>query len=168
MHPLVIHFPIVLLMIAPAFLLIPMLWWARWSEPFALIALGILLVGTLSLYAAVSTGEEAGELADRSGGVNGVLVMHEHLAEQSRIVFSGLVILLAVLVLVPKILKRPVRRLVFVSAGLAFLALYGGGLAVLVNTAHAGGRLVHEFGVHAMIPSSASPPTTSRGAGEGD
>ena len=41
------------------------------------------------------------------------------------------------------------------------------GIAYLVSTAHAGGRLVHEFGVHAMIaqPEDAStsqsqPPTS--------
>jgi hypothetical protein len=57
-------------------------------------------------------------------------------------------------------------------APLVFLGAYLVGLVYLVNTAHAGGRLVHEFGVHAMIPgdnhtspsqSAEAPPKSGEG-----
>jgi hypothetical protein len=38
---------------------------------------------------------------------------------------------------------------------IAFLALYSAGLLLLVNTAHQGGRLVHELGVATQASSPA-------------
>ena len=53
----------------------------------------------------------------------------------------------------------------------AFVLLLGGGLLLLVNTAHLGGTLVHEHGVHAMLPmgsSSAFLPATLEGHDDDD
>ena len=40
---------------------------------------------------------------------------------------------------------------------LVFLLFYAAGTVVLVNTAHNGGRLVHEFGVHAGLMQATAP-----------
>ena len=48
-------------------------------------------------------------------------------------------------------LKREDTRLTTTILPLAFLVLYSAGALLLVNTAHNGGRLVHEFGVRAMV-----------------
>jgi hypothetical protein len=65
---------------------------------------------------------------------------------------------------VPWILKKSETRLATTILPLAFLVLYGAGASLLVNTAHNGGRLVHEFGVRALVASSpanaASPMPT--------
>jgi hypothetical protein len=45
--------------------------------------------------------------------------------------------------------------MILVVVNLAFLLFYGSGLVLLVNTAHQGGRLVHEFGVRAMVATTA-------------
>jgi hypothetical protein len=49
-----------------------------------------------------------------------------------------------------------VTRISSTAAPLVFLAVYSVGIVYLVNTAHAGGRLVHEFGVHAMHPAQSA------------
>jgi len=45
---------------------------------------------------------------------------------------------------------------------LVFLLLYGAGAVLLVDTAHRGGRLVHEFGVRAFMPPPGSPVAAVR------
>jgi uncharacterized membrane protein len=117
-----------------------------------IVALVILLLGTGSLFLAASSGEEAAELADRGGGVNAALAAHEDLAAKTEVVFSALSLILVALFLWPRLSGKGESRLTSTIVPFAYLALYTVGVLFLVNTAHAGGRLVHEFGVHAMLP----------------
>jgi uncharacterized membrane protein len=127
-------------------------------------ALLILLLGTGSLFIAGSTGHSAAELAERGGAVDAVLEVHEELAAETQIVFAVLSAILSGMFLIPKILRRQENRLFSTFLPLAFLALYTVGILFVVNTAHAGGRLVHEFGVHALVPvtSDGSIPSDTR------
>ena len=172
MHPLIIHFPIVLLLLSPLFVLIASVLRPPRNRPYMTAALITLLLGTLSVVAAASSGEEAAELADRGGGVNAVLAAHEFLASTCEILFPIYLALLAALVIWQWVSRERPTRIISTGAPLAFLALYSVGLVNLVNTAHAGGRLVHEFGVHAMMPQEKSPlrplPTPTSGHPEGD
>jgi hypothetical protein len=59
-----------------------------------------------------------------------------------------LTVVFAAIVFVPRVIRRPLPRLASVAAGVVFLALYLCAAVVLANTAHQGGRLVHELGVH--------------------
>jgi uncharacterized membrane protein len=152
MHPLIVHFPIVLLLLSPIFIAISAALPPPRNRPYMLVALLILLLGTGSLFVAASTGEDAAELAERGGGVSGVLAAHERFASDTQILFSALLFILLSLFAWPRLLRRPETRVTSTVLPLAFLAVYSVGVIFLVNTAHAGGRLVHEFGVHAMIP----------------
>ena len=76
-HPLLIHFPIVLLLLSPLFVLIAAVVRPPGNRPYMTAALITLLLGTFSVFLAASSGEEAAELADRAGGVNAVLAAHE-------------------------------------------------------------------------------------------
>lgn len=154
MHPLIIHFPIVLLLITPIFVAISMVLAPGKGRPYMVAALLTILLGTISIYFATFSGEAAAELAERGGAVNAVLESHESLAEVTKIVFTVLTIILFGMYLVPLMLRRRETRLFSTLLPLAFLALYSVGVVFLVNTAHAGGRLVHEFGVHAILPVS--------------
>ncbi len=172
LHPLIIHFPIALLLLSPLFILISAALPSPKSRPYMIAAIIVLLLGTGSLFAAASTGEAAAELAERGGAMNAVLETHENLASESKIVFSGLSAILLGMFVLPRILRRQETRLSTTLLPLAFLALYAVGAIFLVNTAHAGGRLVHEFGVHAMVPeaseqSRVAPATTSPAEGIG-
>lgn len=162
LHPIIIHFPIVLLLLSPVFALISAALSPPKGKPYMIVALIMLLLGTGSLFLAAATGKAAAELAERGGPVDAVLASHETLAEETEIVFSALSAILLGIVALPRILRREETRLTSTLMPLSFLVLYCAGILLVVNTAHAGARLVHEFGVHAIIPaendrSSASP-----------
>jgi len=154
LHVLIIHFPIALLLLSPIFILISTALTPPKGRPYIIVALIIMVLGTASLFLATASGHSAAELADRDAGVAGVLKIHEELGEESGIVFGGLTAILFCMVLVPKLLRRDENRLFSTFLPSAFLALYTVGILFLINTAHAGGRLVHEFGVHALLPVS--------------
>lgn len=154
LHPLIIHFPIALLLIAPLFILIGAVMQPAKGRAYHLAGLALMCLGTMAVFVAVATGEAAGELAERMAGVKQVLETHEALAERTQVVFSVLSVIFAALLFVPRLLKHAESRLVTTTLPLAFLVLYSAGMLLLVNTAHNGGRLVHEFGVRAVV----SPP----------
>jgi uncharacterized membrane protein len=158
MHPLLIHFPIVLLLFAPVFVVIGSALRPPKNRPYMTVGLIMLLLGTVSLFFAASSGEEAAELADRAGGVNAVISVHEALASTCEILFAALSVIFAGIYLWPRLFRRTETRLTSSVLPLAFVALHSVGLLYLVNTAHAGGRLVHEFGVHAMMPQDKAHP----------
>ncbi len=158
LHPLVIHFPIALLMVAPLFVLAAMVLAPRRSRGMMVAALVLMILGTAGTYVAVSTGEAAGKLAERSPEINAVLEHHEELAETTRLVFTGLTAVFAAMLVVPRLFGRELERGPAVLLSAVFLVFYAAGTVVLVNTAHNGGRLVHEFGVRALLPPS-PPPT---------
>ena len=158
LHPLIVHFPIALLLIAPLFVLIGALLSPLKGRTWFLTALTLMAVGTVSIFVAVSTGQSAGELADRNEAVSAVLERHEQLAETTRIVFAVLTVIFATIVLAPMALRRVPGRATSTILALIFLLFYGAGGLLLVNTAHNGGRLVHELGVRAMVAQSGDAP----------
>ena len=155
-HPLIIHFPIALLLLSPLFILISALLTPSKSRPYFMAGLMVLLLGTAGLYVAASTGEAAAELAEQAKTAESMLSTHEHLASETKVIFSVLSIILVGMSFVPRILRGQETRLTSTYLPAAFLVLYAVGVLILVNTAHAGGRLVHEFGVHAQVAPAAS------------
>jgi uncharacterized membrane protein len=156
LHPLIIHFPIVLLLLSPLFILISAAYHPPKGRPYMFVGLIMLLLGTCSLFLANASGEAAAQLAERGGPVDSVLATHESLAEETEIVFSVLSVILVGIVALPRILHREETRLTSTLMPLSFLVLYCAGILFVINTAHAGARLVHEFGVHATIPAENS------------
>jgi uncharacterized membrane protein len=161
LHPLIIHFPIALLLIAPIFIVIGAALTPAKGRSYLVAALVLLLVGTAAIFVAVETGEAAGKLAERAPGMEQVLHTHEGLAERTQAVFSVLSVIFLALLSVPWLLKRADTRLTTTILPLAFLVLYSAGALLLVNTAHNGGRLVHEFGVRAMVTSTPTEANAS-------
>jgi uncharacterized membrane protein len=166
LHPLIIHFPIVLLLVAPLFILIgAILPTGKARAPLA-AALLLMIMGTASVFLAAETGEAAGKLAERTPAINAVLEHHEELAEKTEIVFSVLTVVFAAVLVVPLVLRRAPARLTTTVLPLIFVLFYGGATLLLVNTAHNGGRLVHEFGVHAMVKPAPAPATATNNDGD--
>lgn len=160
-HPLVIHFPIALLLVAPLLIVIAMV--ARTSRrPYLVSALVLMALGTIMAYVAVSTGEAAGELAERTGAVEAMVERHEDLAETTQAVFTVLTLLFAGLLVVPALLKRKLEGGFFFASYAIFLVMYLGGAAVLANTAHQGGLLVHQAGVRAIVAGPAGTATAAQ------
>ena len=161
LHPLVVHFPIALLLTAPLFVVIGALR-KRGGTPFLIAALVLMALGTAGTFLAVATGEAAGRIAERTPEINAVLERHEQLAETARITFSVLTAVFAAMVLIPALLRRASNRLISTAFPLVFLVFYAAGAVLLANTAHNGGRLVHELGVKALMPQSATAEPATR------
>jgi uncharacterized membrane protein len=158
LHPLVVHFPIALLMVTPVFLLLFAVWKGRARE-MLLVAMILTLLGTVAAYVAVSTGEAAQRIAEPIEGSESVLHEHEELAELARNLFTGFAVLLLLSFAAFWKWESRVRcRWRYVLAGV-LIALHGVCTLVLANAAHEGGRLVHEFGVRAYWPTTEQTTT---------
>ncbi len=155
LHPLVIHFPIALLMVAPLFVLLALAL-RRYSHEFSRAALVLLALGTIATYVAVSTGKAAGELAEHTDAINAVISQHEEMAEGTRNAFTILTVLYALFTLAPGPLRRFRRPALSLAINAIFLVALAGAALLVVSTAHQGGRLVHQLGVHAIMPSAAN------------
>lgn len=153
LHPLIIHFPIALLLVAPILVLLALLL-PKPGRGLLIAALVMMTLGTVATYLAVATGEAAGELAERTPGVAAVLEQHEELAQTARAIFTALTVVFAAILFAPLVFKRGLGRKTATVISLAFLLFYAAGAVVLANVAHQGGRLVHEYGVRAMMTTS--------------
>ena len=163
LHPMLVHFPIVLLLLCPLFVLISALMAPPKGRPYMISALIILLLGTGSLFLAAAAGEAAATVAGHGSPADAVLKSHADLAEETEIVSLVLCAILVGIVALPRFLQREETRLTTTLVPLSFLVLYCVGVLFLVSTAHAGGRLVHEFGVHAIIPAGNGQSGASSG-----
>jgi uncharacterized membrane protein len=157
MHVLLVHFPVALLLVAPMFMFLAMVLPVRlrWCS-FAATAL--LVFGTIALFAATSTGLAARDVVEEgSDEMFSVLKQHEQLGELLRIVFSIVTVLYGLFVLLPIVIRRWITPSYLVPVQLVFLLVFLGLGLLLANTAHLGGRLVHQYGVHAAM--AEAPPS---------
>jgi len=142
-HPLVVHFPIALLMTA---LLLDGLALALKQPQLHRVALWNLTLGTCGAGVAVWTGYRAADIARHSFEIHQVMELHRKLGIATLILGS--------LVVIWRLWKRdrlgrPARLLaLLVMLGMAGTLSYG---------AHLGGRLVYEFGVGGAFGGSHHP-----------
>jgi uncharacterized membrane protein len=151
LHPLVIHFPVALLLIAPVFLVLSVIA-GRHATGFSLSALILLAIGTAAAYVAVETGEAAAELADRTEAITAGIMRHQALADRTVLVFTAITVVYAVLLGLSLLVKKFAGRRVRVAIAMVVLVAVMGGALQLASTAHQGGMLVHKLGVHALQP----------------
>jgi uncharacterized membrane protein len=150
LHPMVVHFPIGLLLVVPLFALGGLVVSKRYGDGLLLAALGLMFLGTVSAWVSVVSGHAAAELAERTPEISAAIEVHERLGGTVAVVFTILTILYAVLLAVPLWIKRPLRRSVILGLHAGFLVLYLAGMGVVAATGHQGGMLVHKYGVHAL------------------
>ncbi|MBO6514402.1 MAG: hypothetical protein JJ974_10600 [Phycisphaerales bacterium] len=155
-HPLVVHFPIAMLLSAWLPLILGFFlkghkehqdstkyWWIA-----TLLWVGIGVTGVM---ASVSTGDAAEEIAIvTTDAAKSVLEEHERTAIYTRIlsIITFLALLSAFILRYTINAKKPV-----VIIAIAITALFYAATTIfLINTAHQGGLLVHQHGIHAPIP----------------
>lgn len=163
LHPLIIHFPIVLLLVSPLFILIGTSLAPAKGRPYLNTALILLLLGTASLFFAVETGQATSQLVVQDPRVEVLLRSHSALATETRDIFVTLSIIACGVFFVPRLLGKAERSLFSSVLPLSFLVFYAVGIIFLLNTADRGGRMVHEFGAHAMISPTTEKPAASSG-----
>jgi len=147
LHPMVVHFPIALLMTAPVLMILGVVV-PKAGRYFQVAALIIMVLGAIAAWVAVSTGDAASTLAEQIP----TLEKHEELAERSAWAFSILTGVYVVMTILPSIIKKPIKAWITVSVSIVFLLVYLGFTTVLAHTAHKGGLLVHEYSIHALLP----------------
>ncbi len=163
MHPLVVHFPIALLFVAPLFVLLAGLLGkhGRW---FGLTALMLLVIGTISGAVAVSTGDAAYLALDHveEGGWE-VVVQHQEAAKSVQNWYIGLTVLYAVLLAVPLVVAKCNQWKYWLPTNLVFLVFLSVMNIQLANAAHLGGRLVHQYGARAILSDQYERPQPANG-----
>ncbi|HLJ73452.1 MAG TPA: DUF2231 domain-containing protein [Thermoanaerobaculia bacterium] len=135
LHPLVVHFPIALLLTAPVFVVIGAIRGAVKGRPYFMAALVLMALGTAGAWVAVATGDAAEEQVQENAQTRAALEQHQNLGEATRLAFTILTALFAALVFALG-LDRNATRSVSTIAAVAFLALYAAGSVLLANTSH--------------------------------
>lgn len=153
LHPLVVHFPVALLLVAPL-LVVLALAVPRHRAGIFLAAFVLMLLGTIAAYVAVESGEAGAMLVEQTPEIAPVLHEHAEMAGWVRLVFTVLTVLFGLLVLGSTVVRRPMPKWVIPASYAVFLVLYAAGALLVANTAHRGGLLVHRYGVHAMFESA--------------
>ena len=156
LHPLIIHFPIALLLTAPLFVIIGGVLSPPKGKSFLISALILMALGTASVFLSTETGEAAKGKLGSDPVIKVVIVEHQDLAEASEVLFSVLTIAFAALLFLPRWVHVELGHRVNEALLAVFLIFYATGILFLINTAHHGGILVHEMGVRSPMTHSVS------------
>lgn len=157
MHVIVIHFPVALLMTAP-FLIFLGLIIPRLRSGFFIAGMVMLALGCAGAFVSVSTGEAAARVADRTAKITKLIERHGRLADQVKYMYLGLSFVWLAILAGPKLGFRWFSPRLQVVAVIAFLLVNIPGSLLIANMAHVGGILVHDTGVHAMMPVEPAEP----------
>lgn len=158
LHPAVVHFPIVLLLLGAA-VAIGASVTRRWHlSALAAILLGL---GALGALVACQTGEREGELVAEISGVEPVLDAHEQWAARTR----NVALAATALALGALFIQRWPRAVPVLRAATAVAAL--GAAWCVFETGHRGGQLVYRHGAGVnLAPATSDSPKASGGGGD--
>lgn len=163
-HVIVVHFPLAAFPIAMALVFIAMVT-RRTAQVFSAAALVVMVIGMIAACLAVSSGESAARIAEpiaaTKAGALDVIRAHYEAGKLMRSVLAVLTAVYAVLFLWHVLKGNEFNRTLRVALHIVFLLAMSAAMLMMSNTAHLGGRLVHEFGIHANIGGYGQPPTTT-------
>jgi len=150
-----VQYSIVLLWIAPVYLLVSLFSRRAWRT-WAGAALLAMVLGSFAAWLAVASGHAAGQLVDKTPMLERAIARHEALGIQTRNLFTLFTMVFALLMALPAAFRRPLPSAVRIGLYAAFFVVYVGCTLLIANTASQGGRLVHEMGVRAIVGQPAS------------
>ena len=158
-HPIIVHFPIALLLTAPVFLVLAVAL-PKMRMGFSLSAFVLMLLGTIGAYVAVASGQAASDFVSMTDDIERVLDEHKAHGEDVRTYFTILTAVFAALIVTVWRLGPSLKHRYFAAACGVFLAIYMAASLLVVITGDLGGRLVHEYGVQALVASDPGPDAT--------
>jgi uncharacterized membrane protein len=138
LHPAMVHFPIVLIVLGTLASVIAVFWRKGYVPAFAA---ALLVMGALGAWAAIATGKSDGGLVENtSAGVEPLLEAHENWAERTLTATA----IAAVIAIGAAALFRFPRA----ARGVAVAAALAAGVAswTVYETGHRGGALVYQHG----------------------
>jgi len=161
-HPLIVHFPIALLLAAALFVFLAMIF-LRKGRWFAVSALLLLALGTAGAFVALSTGEAARTVAEWENPpeeVKKALDEHEELAKAVPTIFAILTGVYLAILVVPLVIRPLGHPAVLFLLNLVFLAALLAADLLVVHAGYRGIWVVHELGVRAKMeaPAEAEQP----------
>ncbi len=154
LHPIVMHIAIPVLVLAPLFIVLAVVWRKAPSLPFLRTALALVAAGTIFLYVAGGNASALEGLSNTSLRLRVVLNEHVQLARLTRTTFTGLTVILAAIVFAPRRLRnRPVWPAP-AALPVVYLLLYAAGIVILAHTARQGAQLSQ------ALDAAVSPPAS--------
>ncbi|MEI8312320.1 MAG: DUF2231 domain-containing protein [Verrucomicrobiota bacterium] len=158
LHPAVVHFPIVLLLLG-APLAVGAVFVRRWNLP--LLAAVVLVLGAAGALVATWTGGQAAELAgELNGGGEEVLDEHEEWGERAR--NAGIAAALLAVTSAALFRKPGAARAVGAAAALAAVAA----AFSVAQAGHYGGQVVYKYGVGVNTAAAGETTPTAEGGKE--
>lgn len=156
-HPLIVHFPIALLMVVPLLVLLGLVW--REHRPGIHIAtLVLLMIGTSLAVLAVISGLSAAGSVQPTPELRAALESHERLAKRNAFFYADLTMAFILIQLAPLLWKSWDSRRRILLLNLAWLMVSLGANVLLIRTGHLGGRMVHELAsrphAHPALPAT--------------
>jgi len=169
-HPLIIHFPIVLLLFAPVLAFVA-LFFKKIRFGLLVATFILILVGSFTSYLAVSSGRAAEDEVKMSPAAQEVFEVHEALGIKTRNIFTLVTLLFGLSLVAGVWNKSDLAQGASIALAVATIAAFGWGAVTLTETGHRGAMLVHDYGVHSSITPGFIDPTVqsdSREKGESD
>lgn len=149
-HPLTVHFPIALLLMATAFLLYGQFKKLPWAEALHKSGRILLLLGVIAAWIAVNTGSQAYDIVGDQLCDFAMLQKHANLAELAAYLFTGALLLDIFTTLDEKVVKAKTKKwLTWLS-----LCCMLGGAVYLTYAAHMGAEVVYQQGAAVYHPSA--------------
>jgi uncharacterized membrane protein len=166
-HPLIVHFPIALLLFAPVFAIAAA--FAKKMRMGLLVAAFIMIAaGTIAAYLAVSSGKAAEETLRMSRQAKEVFEQHEALGIETSNIFKIVTVIFALTLGLAYGGEGKWKKSAVAAAGVATCVLYAWGALTVINTGHHGAMLVYDYDVHNPItPGVVIEPQQQGASGNG-